>query len=156
MIWDIGYTTGLRISDILQLSVKQCSSAQAYVTEKKTKKKRRVYISKNIRAAAKVRAEKLGLPSWSPMFDVSRQSVWKTFKRAAARSSIDTNIGTHTMRKSYSKNYIQKGHTISELQQRLNHSHYGDTIGYITSNKDMGLDNKGKPRKRKRGKKNDR
>ena len=155
LIWDIGYTTGLRISDILQITANQSVKSQIYVTEKKTGKKRKVYLSKSIRETSQKRIDKLKLKPYQPLFNVTRQAVWKTFKRAAIRANINTNVGTHTMRKSYSKRYMQKGHTIKELQKRLNHSHFSDTIGYITTNADMGLDEKGKPKRKKRSKKHD-
>ena len=109
-------------------------------------------MSNNIRQLSKAMAREKGLVGMDNLFDVSRQSVWKAFKKAANRAEINTNIGTHTMRKTYSKKYIEKGHNLLELQQRLNHSKIIDTIGYITSNSDLGLDNTGR-KKTKKGRK---
>lgn len=143
LIFDIGSTTGLRISDVLNLRVNQLMSEHACITEKKTGKKRRIYISTNIREKAIEIALKEFKHINEPMFDVDRKSVWAAFKRAAERAGIDKNIGTHSMRRSYSKRYIAKGHSLKELQKRLNHSCITDSINYITSNEDLGISKKG-------------
>ena len=154
IIFDIGISTGLRISDILKLTVQQCISEHCYIKEQKTSKLRRIYIRKHIREQCKKIATETGKHGNMEMFNISRQAVWKAFKRATKRAKINTNVGTHSMRKSYSKNYINKGHTVFELQKKLNHSHLSDTVGYLTENATLGLDENGKPRKKK-GKKDE-
>lgn len=148
IIWLVGCSTGLRVSDILELTVQQLTRQYTWVTERKTHKRRRIYIQQNIRSQVAEYAEKHDLKPDSKVFTVSRQTVWKHIKKAAERESIRTNVGTHTMRKTYSKAYIEKGYSLDELHERLNHTHMSDTIGYITSNQQLGLDNKGKQRKR--------
>lgn len=98
------------------------------------------------------RIKKYNLSKNDLMFDRSRQQVWRVIKAAGRKAQIKTNIGTHTMRKTYSKEYIAKGYTVDELQEKLNHKNRNDTLGYLTTNKDLGLDEYGKPKKRKRGK----
>ena len=150
LIWLIGTSTGIRISDILQLRAKQFLKSEIYIKEIKTGKSRRIYLSKEIRALAQERIKKYNISPNERMFEKSRVQVWRVFKKAAQKCDINTNVGTHTMRKTYSKAYIEKGHTVDELQKRLNHKHINDTIGYITPNDTLGLDSKGYP-KRKRG-----
>lgn len=153
LIWLIGVSTGLRISDILQLKARQCCAAKAYIQERKTGKNRAVYMRKNIRAECGAYAKEHGISANGKMFTVSRVSVWKAFKRAARKEKICRNVGTHTMRKSYSVAYMAKGHNIQDLQKRLNHSHLGDTLGYITTNEQLGLDEQGKKKARRKNKK---
>ena len=150
LIWDIGTSTGLRISDILQLTAKQLTKADAYVKEQKTGKLRRIYVRKHIRrkVSALIQA---GLPPDAQIFSVSRCQVWRDIKDAARRAGIKTNIGTHTMRKTYAKAYAGK-HGIAALQQRLNHDKVADTLGYITSNTDLGLDEQGRRKRKNDGK----
>lgn len=143
LIFDIGVTTGLRISDVLNLRVNQLMSEHVIITEKKTGKKRRIYISTAIREKAIDIASKEFKNLNEPLFDIDRKSVWAAFKRAAERAEIKKNIGTHSMRRSYSKRYIAKGHSLKELQKRLNHSCISDSINYITSNEDLGITEKG-------------
>ena len=153
LIWDIGISTGLRISDILRLTVKQCRQKKSRIYEQKTGKLRIIYMRQDIRTRANKIAVERGLTPNQRVFDVSRQSAWRHIKHAAERAGIDTNIGTHTMRKTYSGNYIAKGYTIQDLQQRLNHTHITDTIGYLTSNQSLGLDHTGHKKKRRKRKK---
>lgn len=148
LIWLVGCSTGLRISDILCLTVRQLTREYTWITERKTHKRRRIYIRQSLRSQVAEYAAKHGLKPDSKVFTVSRQTVWKHIKRAAEREGIRTNVGTHTMRKTYSKAYIEKGYSLDELHERLNHTHMSDTIGYVTSNQQLGLDSKGKQKKR--------
>ena len=148
LIWLVGCSTGLRISDILCLTVRQLTRQYTWVTERKTHKRRRIYIQQNIRSRVTEYAAKHDLQPDSKIFTVSRQTVWKHLKRAAELENICTNVGTHTMRKTYSRAYIDKGYSLDDLHERLNHSHLSDTIGYITSNQQLGLDSQGKQKKR--------
>lgn len=148
LIWLIGCSTGLRISDILELTVRQLTRKYTWIRERKTHKRRRIYIQANIRSQVARYAEKHKLKPDNKIFSVSRQTVWKHIKRAAELEGISTNVGTHTMRKTYSKAYMDKGYSLDELHERLNHTHMSDTIGYITSNQQLGLDSMGRQRKR--------
>lgn len=151
LIWQIGCSTGLRISDILDLKISQITKEYSFVKEKKTGKTRRVYFKKGIRKKAEEYATKNKLNECDKAFNVTRQTVWNNIKKAAKLENIETNVGTHSMRKSYSIAYINKGYSIEDLHKRLNHTNMADTIGYITTNKQLGLDIKGRKTK-KRGK----
>lgn len=150
LIWDIGTSTGLRISDILQLTAKQLTKPDAYIKEQKTGKIRRIYVRKSIRRKVSALMQ-AGLPPDGKVFSVSRCQVWRDIKDAARRAGVQTNVGTHTMRKTYAKAYACK-HGIAALQQRLNHDKIADTLGYITSNTDLGLDERGRRKKKNDGK----
>lgn len=148
LIWEIGISTGLRISDILTLKANDIIKQYAYIREKKTGKKRRIYVRKSIRLKAMHFIEINHIKPYEKVFLISRQAVWKAFKRASRKAGIATNVGTHSMRKTYSSAYLTKGYTVADLQNRLNHSMVGDTIGYITSNATLGLDEHGERKKR--------
>ena len=151
LIWDIGTSTGLRISDILALKACQLTKKDAYVREKKTKKLRRIYIRKPIREEVEKRIASKRCREFDKLFGLSRSQAWRSVKDAARRAEVKTNVGTHTMRKTYVKAYAQKN-GLGELQVRLNHDKMSDTIGYITSNADLGLDEKGYKKKRRKKK----
>lgn len=142
LIWDIGTSTGLRISDILNIKACQLLKPDAYIKEQKTGKLRRIYVRKNIRCRVKRMIDNGKAPQ-SKLFTVSRCQVWRDIKKAAEKAGVETNVGTHTMRKTYAKIYA-KTHGINALQRRLNHDKLGDTLGYITSNTDLGLDKYGR------------
>lgn len=149
-IWIIGLSTGLRISDILRLRLSDFEKDRFYIKEKKTGKLRRVYVRKRTRKAVNDYIQTRSSVCSDKLFSVSRQAVWESFKRAGRRAEIHKNIGTHTMRKSYSVGHLRKGFDLDDLQHRLNHSKVCDTIGYITSNSALGLDEYGRKRRTKR------
>ena len=149
IIWDIGVSTGLRISDILALRADKLTKPDYYIREQKTGKVRRIYIRKNVRAYFSKKLESGAMRPQSRAFSISRFQVWRDIKDAAKRAGVQTNVGSHTMRKTYAKAYAQK-RGVYELKKRLNHDKLADTIGYITSNKDLGLDEKGYPKERKK------
>lgn len=133
LIWIIGISTGLRISDILKLKYRQLLQRTAQITEQKTRKKRRIYIRKYIRATASIYAE-MHIINYDIAFkEYDRKYVYRHFKRAAKKCEIDKNIGTHSMRKSYAADYITHN-SIYDLQNRLNHNVISDTINYTIPN----------------------
>lgn len=149
VIWDMGVSTGLRISDILALRVDKLTKKDCYIREQKTGKIRRIYIRKSIRSYFIAKLDSGAMHPQSRAFSISRSQVWRDIKDAAKRAGVQTNVGSHTMRKTYAKAYAQKK-GVYELKKRLNHDKLADTIGYITSNADLGLDEKGYPKKRKK------
>lgn len=137
LIWSIGYSTGLRISDVLSLQARIANKSYVYVTEQKTGKKRRIYIRKKLREQIAERVRRFALPKEAPLFSCSRQTVWRNIKKAAA--GINKNVGTHSMRKSYALQCLKKTHSLNTLQKNLNHSMQADTINYIMSNQEIEL-----------------
>lgn len=145
LIWIIGISTGLRISDILKLKYKQLLQKTVRITEQKTRKKRRVYIRQYIRATARIYAD-MHIINYDIAFKkYNRKYVYRHFKKAALKCGINKNIGTHSMRKSYAANYITHN-SIYELQSRLNHNIISDTINYTLPN-DFFMKNRTKKRK---------
>lgn len=135
LIWNIGYSTGLRISDVLNLRAEIVGKSYVYVTEQKTGKRRRIYIRKKIRERIAAHVRRSALPNDAKLFVCSRQTVWRNFKKASA--GISKNVGTHSMRKSYALQCLKKSHSLKTLQKNLNHSMQADTINYIMSNQEI-------------------
>ena len=153
LIWLIGCSTGLRVSDILRLQVYQLKKQRLSIKEQKTGKRRRLYIRRKIIEEVLQYQNENNLSDVDLLFNITRQGVWKAFKKAASLAGVQRNIGSHSMRKNYALAHIRKGFDLYDLKERLNHSHLSDTIGYITSNIDLGLDEKGKPRRKGRKRK---
>ena len=72
VIWIIGTESGLRISDILDLTVDQVKNGRPTIKIKKTKKSKRVYIPK--RAQKEILAN---CPKSGTVFTITRQAVIK-------------------------------------------------------------------------------
>lgn len=132
-IFDLGVSSGLRISDILILPKSVLDIREPTIKEIKTGKSRRFYIP------TKTRTDLARIATCSPnalIFGannkcghLTRQAVYKAFKKASSMANIKKNIGTHSMRKSYA---VKKAsHGLKFVQSKLNHSHLADTLLYI-------------------------
>lgn len=130
-IWQIGISTGLRVSDILNLRAETITTQKPYIKEIKTGKHRRIYIQKEV--FEYISKKRKGLKPKEKIFPMTRQAVWKTFKKTANDVGITKNIGTHTMRRTFSKKYMQKN-GIYKLKKVLNHECLSDTVFYTISN----------------------
>lgn len=126
-IWIIGEKTGLRISDILELTRKQIEQGRPTIHCKKTGKSKRVYIPKK---AKMLILENTPNDCEKPLA-VSRQAVYKAFKTAALKANIKGQIGTHSMRKTYAWRLKDKKKTYSYIQNQLQHNNIGDTFRYL-------------------------
>lgn len=127
VIWIIGAESGLRISDILDLTVTQVKNGRPTIRIKKTKKSKRVYIPK--RAQKEILAN---CPKSGTVFTITRQAVFKAFKKTAADLGIKAVVGTHTMRKTYAWKLKEKGKSYAYIQGKLQHQSLGDTLRYLT------------------------
>ncbi len=134
-IYDLGKSTGLRVSDIVRLPKAILTKKEPTITEQKTGKSKRFYIPKKVRQdmeifAAKSPNEYIFYSEKSNCGHITRQAVWKRFKIAAERANISTNVGTHSMRKKYAMREYQRN-GLRSTQKKLNHSNTADTILYL-------------------------
>ena len=136
LIWEIGSSTGLRISDVLNLSTKRILSKSFYIKEIKTKKKKHVYIRQNILFEFVKFARENRLHGNDKAFKISRQTVWKKFKQTAEKCGINKSIGTHTMRHTCAHHNIKKM-GLKKLQKKLNHDRITDTYFYTLENEEI-------------------
>lgn len=139
-IYLIGAATGLRVSDILSLRVKQLYIGKPTIKEQKTGKSKRIYIPAEVKRKLIERAEKRGDSKSDFVFKspadpekpLSRQAVWKAFKKAESKiDGAKKDVGTHSMRKAYAKRLLRKGKKYKEIQVKMNHDSIGDTLRYL-------------------------
>ena len=137
---EIGVSSGLRISDVVKLRKNQIiNTNRPTITQQKTKKKKRIYIGektyKNLLSfiASDLSDNEFVFHAASEAEKhISRQAVWKAFRRAAKKAGVIYPVGTHCMRKKYSaKKYAISGGDISEVQHHLQHFKSSDTLAYI-------------------------
>ena len=135
LIFDVGCKTGLRISDIIRLEKKHLLVEKPTIKEMKTGKSKRLYFPKKIREQLTIFANKSNnnfiFDSKSKSGHISRQAVFKAFKRASAELGLNANIGTHSMRKTYACTLFEKGKNYKYIKTKLNHSHASDTLVYL-------------------------
>lgn len=126
--------TGMRISDVLELKTSELAMSGWY-TEKKTGKKRRYGLPKPLYEAIKAQAG----PIWafpgrtSPLKHKTRQAVWRDVKRASKAFRLPQNVGTHSARKVYAVQLLEKYGDIQRVQRAMNHSNPSITAIYAMS-----------------------
>lgn len=138
ILWTIGTTTGLRISDILPITVGTIrGKRRLMIKEHKTGKRRRVYISQQLQAMISDYIDRHNMRNSDRLLPKSYTTYYRHIVDAA-KDVTDKHIGTHTMRKSYATSRLRKGYNLYQLQQCLNHTHISDTIGYTIPNSYFG------------------
>ena len=136
LIFDIGEATGLRISDIISLEKKDLEKEKPTIKEKKTGKSKRIYIPKETHSELEKlsKLSKNNYVFYSPTSKsghITRQAVWKAFKRASAKCKTSRNIAPHSTRKDYACKLLKKGKSFSYIQGKLNHANVNDTLRYL-------------------------
>lgn len=142
LIWDIGSKIGLRISDILALSIDIVGKDEITIREIKTGKLKKFPICSELKTEIE-NFYKTYRSKQKPFYNdetalflgkqgkrLNRKNVFREFKRVAAILNID-NIGTHTMRKTFGYYHYKQYHDIVLLQTIFNHSSARITKRYI-------------------------
>lgn len=133
----LGVNTGLRVSDLLRLTVSDVRNKDiVYVAVAKTNKKIEVplslYIKKEIEKYIKFKEDKDCLfPSRVGVNrPLTRQRVSQIFREAADALDIDR-MNTHTMRKSFGYWYYKEHKDIYFLMKLFGHQTQTQTLDYI-------------------------
>ncbi len=133
-----GIYSGLRISDILLLRVRDVRNKE-YVSkrEKKTGKEKKFPINKALKKILdgyvqdKKDYEFLFKNPYEPNKPITRQQAYNIMSKAGQKFGLD-NIGTHTLRKTFGYHlYIQTNHDAALVMSILNHSDIHYTLRYI-------------------------
>ncbi len=120
LVSEVMLSTGLRISDVLLLR-KEKIKKRMTVTEKKTGKKRRIYLRNGL--YEKLRGN--GKDGWcfpgarDPRKHRTRQAVWKDIKRAAEMLRYK-GITPHSCRKTYAVEHYRR-YGLDTTRRALNH-----------------------------------
>lgn len=142
MLFVTGINSGLRISDILQLRVRDVRRSYFNIIEIKTKKKKRIDMTTQLQKEFKWYIE--GKEDHEYLFrsreglnqPISRSMAYKILRQAADYVGLD-DIGTHTMRKTFGYHLYKKTGDVALLQKILNHSDPAFTLRYIGISDDM-------------------
>lgn len=138
----MGINTGLRISDLLPLKVRDVKGkSHLLINEKKTKKRKKFKLNADLREeiaryiAGKGPDEYL-FASSKRLQPITRVRAYQIINGAARKIGLNE-IGTHSLRKSFGYHFYQKTRDIATLQMILNHSHPQITLRYIGINQDI-------------------
>lgn len=137
----LGINTGLRISDILKLKVKDVRDNHIKLRETKTRKHKRIQITPALKRELKRFIEgkddeefliKSRVGKNRP---IDRSTAYKILRAAAEYVNLDE-IGTHTLRKTFGYHFYMQTKDIAMLQEIFNHSSPQITLRYIGVNQD--------------------
>jgi len=146
LLFYTGINTGLRISDILELKVVDVrDKTHISIKEKKTHKPKRFKINNGLYDELNNFIN--GMDDEEYIFKskkgdnkpISRVQAYRILSDAAKRIGL-SEIGTHTLRKTFGYHFYQKTKDIALLQELFNHSAPSVTLRYIGINQDI-MDN---------------
>lgn len=127
--------TGLRIGDVLALRADQLRP-QFYITEQKTRKRRRVNLSGELLELLRRNGQGGWVfPGRDPRKHRTRQAVWKDLKRAAKALRLVENLTPHSARKEYAVRLLDKYGDVERVRRALNHDSLEVTLIYALADK---------------------
>lgn len=138
LMFVLGINSGLRISDILKLTVEDVKNGSVTIREKKTSKVKQFALSNTCIKAINHWLKTSGIttgtlfPSRKDSNEpITTKHAWRILKEAADWCGITENIGTHTLRKTFGYLAYRSGVDIGYLQACFNHSSQAVTMRYI-------------------------
>ncbi|MFR2270701.1 MAG: tyrosine-type recombinase/integrase [Clostridium sp.] len=144
ILFAIGIYTGLRISDILKLKVKDiyCKN-RLEVKQQKTKEYVYIPINKELKKLIKEYVEDNNLAKNDYLIKsrqgynkpITRERAYQILNEASRDIGLDMNIGTHTMRKTAGYNlYIASNKDVGLVMEILGQKDMASTLRYIGIN----------------------
>ena len=141
MLFVTGINSGLRISDLLPLRVRDAKKMYFDLREKKTKKQKRIQMTPGLRRELKNYIE--GKEDDEYLFKsreglnkpISRSMAYKILREAADYVGLD-GVGTHTLRKTFGYHFYKMHKDVALLMEIFNHSDEKITLRYIGVNQD--------------------
>jgi integrase len=131
--------TGFRISDVLNIKVRDVIRGKN-ITEKKTRKKRALSLDGQLKneliayaKTANLRGEDFLFPSTKSNLcrPISRSQVYRVFKAVATSLRLEGNVRVHSCRKTFAREFMAKYDDLKALQKNFNHSNIKTTKGYL-------------------------
>lgn len=137
IMWMMGIYSGLRISDILKLKVRDVKNKQHIILrEMKTGKQRIFEINPILKKALAEYCEDKDLNDYliksRQGFNkpITRSMAYKILRDAAKKFNVES-MGTHTMRKTFGYHFYMQTKDVVTLMKIFNHSDQSTTLRYI-------------------------
>lgn len=142
-LFTVGINSGLRISDLLNLTVNDVIEKgkikdRIRLREKKTNKFKDFPLSDNAKSAIREYLKARNYKPNEPLFlsrknkgFLLRQQAYKIINDVAKSIGIKDKIGTHTLRKTFGYHAYNNGYDITLIQKLFNHSTPAITLRYI-------------------------
>lgn len=136
LLFVMGTNTGLRVSDILALDVKDVKNRDYIsIIEKKTGKHKKFPLNNKIKTLLKAYTKEM--EEEEPLFRtiyknrMERTYAYRVVNKACKKIGLDECIGTHTMRKTFGYHHYHQFKDIALLQKIFNHYSPNITLRYI-------------------------
>ncbi|EGO62816.1 site-specific integrase [Acetonema longum] len=138
LLFVLGINSGLRISDLLQLTIEDVKGKdRVSLREKKTGKTKDFPLSDTCKKAIQEYLDNCsGKSVW--LFEskgrnrpITRIQAYRIINKAAQVIGMKEAIGTHTLRKTFGYWVHKNGADITKIQKLLNHSNPSITLAYI-------------------------
>lgn len=140
LLWMIGLSTGLRVSDLLTLTSSHVSRYGVFsIRESKTGNWREIKLQPQILQFLRFYESYYKLRSSDYLFysreeqkwrHMSRQWAHRVIARTAKKRGLQS-IGAHSMRKIYACELFRATHSIITVQAALGHKHLATTMLYL-------------------------
>lgn len=135
LVMRVALHTGLRVGDVLRLKP-QHLRPNFWITEQKTEKRRQVGLpAPLLDDLRQIAGREWVFEGVDPRQHRTRQAVWKDVKRAAKACRIPQNVGTHSARKVYAVELLERYGDIDRVRRALNHSDPETTLIYAMADK---------------------
>lgn len=136
LLFNLGINSGLRVSDILALDIKDVKDKSFIeLREQKTNKYKQFPINEKIQSDIKefIQNRNINEPLFLSQKDnrLSRVQAYKILRKAAKEVGIEVHIGTHSLRKTFGYHHYKQFDDIVLLQKIFNHSSPAVTLRYI-------------------------
>lgn len=139
------YATGIRVSELISLKVKDINLKLGYLTCSGGEKERVIPFGITAKQAVEqymegARDQLLGDQESDFLFlncsgkSMSRQGFWKVLKGYASSAGIQQDITPHTLRHSFAAHLVQNGADLKSVQEMMGHSDISTTQIYMNMN----------------------
>lgn len=141
LLFEIGIHTGLRISDLVRLRVKNVQGEWISCIEKKTQKATRIPLNATIRTIIQDRCRDMDpndllFPSRVHLKDgtekpITTRCAYDDIRYIADQFNLGDRIGCHTLRKTFGYWHYKQNHDLEMLRIWFNHASQTVTLRYI-------------------------
>jgi site-specific recombinase XerD len=138
---ELMYSAGMRVSELLNLRVKDFEIAMDYgwIRRGKGNKDRPFIVADRLKQEIEEYIRENNLISDDLLFSrnsfvpLHSRTVQEIIKKAAKRAGIRKNVHTHTLRHSFAKHLVDNGYSITDVQKLLGHNSIQTTMVYTHS-----------------------
>lgn len=140
LLFTVGINVGLRISDLLRLTVGELRSDYVVIKEGKTGKSRKFALNDSVKEAVAKLVPKVAadsnhaFPSRKGTNPIGRVQAYRILNAAVVRAGLAdvyTSFGAHSLRKTFGYFAYEAGVDLALIMRVLNHSTQRETLRYI-------------------------